>query len=143
MILVPRPGIEPVPPAVEAWNLNQWTAREVPTVSGLKQWKSGPGLVPSGGLRTRLLRASLPASASCRHPQCEAAPGLSLPRSSLCVSPLLTRTPVVLDEGLASLQCDFISADYICSSLQISQIPRSWGVRTSAQEFWGDAVQLL
>ena len=29
-ILVPRPGIEPTPPAVEAWNLNHWTAREVP-----------------------------------------------------------------------------------------------------------------
>ena len=25
-----RPGIEPVPPAVEAWRLNHWTAREVP-----------------------------------------------------------------------------------------------------------------
>ena len=29
-ILVPRPGIEPRPPAVEAWSLNHWTAREVP-----------------------------------------------------------------------------------------------------------------
>ena len=29
-ILVPRPGIEPGPPAVEAWSLNHWTAREVP-----------------------------------------------------------------------------------------------------------------
>ena len=28
-ILVPRPGIEPTPPAVEAWNLNHWTAKEV------------------------------------------------------------------------------------------------------------------
>ena len=28
-ILVPRPGIEPVPPAVEGWSLNHWTAREV------------------------------------------------------------------------------------------------------------------
>ena len=30
-ILVPRPGIEPVPPAVEAQSLNHWTAREVLT----------------------------------------------------------------------------------------------------------------
>ena len=30
-ILVPRPGIEPVPPAVEARSLNHWTAREVPS----------------------------------------------------------------------------------------------------------------
>ena len=29
-ILVPRPGIEPMPAAVEAWSLNHWTAREVP-----------------------------------------------------------------------------------------------------------------
>ena len=25
-ILVPQPGTEPVPPAVEVWDLNQWTA---------------------------------------------------------------------------------------------------------------------
>ena len=29
-ILVPQPGIEPVPPAVEVWSLNHWTIREVP-----------------------------------------------------------------------------------------------------------------
>ena len=29
-ILVPRPGIELVPPALEAWGLNHWTTREVP-----------------------------------------------------------------------------------------------------------------
>ena len=29
-ILVPRPGIEPMPPALEAWSLNHWTTREVP-----------------------------------------------------------------------------------------------------------------
>ena len=29
-ILVPQPGIEPVPPAVEAWSPNHWTTREVP-----------------------------------------------------------------------------------------------------------------
>ena len=28
--LVPQPGIEPMPPAAEAWSLNHWTAREVP-----------------------------------------------------------------------------------------------------------------
>ena len=31
-ILVPRPGIEPTPPVVEAWSLNRWTARDVPAV---------------------------------------------------------------------------------------------------------------
>ena len=29
-ILVPRPRIEPMPPAVEAWSRNLWTTREVP-----------------------------------------------------------------------------------------------------------------
>ena len=29
-ILVPRPGTEPLHPAVEAWNPNYWTIREVP-----------------------------------------------------------------------------------------------------------------
>ena len=29
-ILVPRPGIKPVPPALGARSLNHWTAREVP-----------------------------------------------------------------------------------------------------------------
>ena len=29
-ILVPQPGIEPVPPAVEAWSLSHWAASEVP-----------------------------------------------------------------------------------------------------------------
>ena len=29
-ILVPRPGIKPTSPAVEAWNLSHWTGREVP-----------------------------------------------------------------------------------------------------------------
>ena len=28
-ILVPHLGIEPMPPAVEAWSLNHWTNREV------------------------------------------------------------------------------------------------------------------
>ena len=32
-ILVPQPGIEPVPPAVEAWILNHWTARAVLSTS--------------------------------------------------------------------------------------------------------------
>ena len=31
-ISVPWPGIEPMTPALEAWSLNHWTPREVPTV---------------------------------------------------------------------------------------------------------------
>ena len=37
-ILVPQPGIEPVPPTVEVRCLNHWTAREVPLLSSLAQW---------------------------------------------------------------------------------------------------------
>ena len=32
-VTIPRPGIKPMPPALEAWNLNCWTAREVPIYS--------------------------------------------------------------------------------------------------------------
>nr|XP_058925117.1 olfactory receptor 10V1-like [Kogia breviceps] len=31
-VLFPQPRIEPAPPAVEAWSLNRWTTREVPTL---------------------------------------------------------------------------------------------------------------
>ena len=33
-ILVPQPGIEPMPPALEAQSLNHWSAREVPHFVG-------------------------------------------------------------------------------------------------------------
>ena len=32
-ILIPQPGIEPVPPAVEGRRLNHWTPREVPRLT--------------------------------------------------------------------------------------------------------------
>ena len=32
-ILVPWPGIKPIPPVVEAWNLNNWITRGVPNYS--------------------------------------------------------------------------------------------------------------
>ena len=31
-ILVPQSGLKPVPPAVKAWSLNNWTTRDVPRV---------------------------------------------------------------------------------------------------------------
>ena len=34
-ILAPPQGVEPVPPAVEVWSLNHWTAREFPHVHTL------------------------------------------------------------------------------------------------------------
>ena len=37
-ILIPRPGIEPVPPAVEMWSPNHWTAREFPLFQAFKQF---------------------------------------------------------------------------------------------------------
>ena len=41
-ILVPQPGIEPVPPAVEAQSLNPWTTREVPGKVLLMNHRSPP-----------------------------------------------------------------------------------------------------
>ena len=35
-ILVPPPGMEPTPPALEARRLNHWTAREVPVLYHLE-----------------------------------------------------------------------------------------------------------
>ena len=35
--LVPRPGIEPGPPALGAQSLSHWTTREVPKINFLKQ----------------------------------------------------------------------------------------------------------
>ena len=29
-ILVPQPGIKPMPPSMEVWSLNHWTTKEVP-----------------------------------------------------------------------------------------------------------------
>lgn len=34
--LVPQPGIELTPPALEAWSLNHWTSGEVPKDFNLK-----------------------------------------------------------------------------------------------------------
>ena len=34
-ILVPLPGFEPVPPAVDAWSPNHWTTREFPIITVL------------------------------------------------------------------------------------------------------------
>ena len=51
-ILVPRPGIEPVPPALGAWSLNHWAAREVPVCSFIDRgtealrMKSAPRVPP-------------------------------------------------------------------------------------------------
>ena len=38
-ILVPQPGIIPMPPALEAWSLNHWTTREAPTFFAYIFWK--------------------------------------------------------------------------------------------------------
>ena len=36
-ILVPQPGIEPDPSTLEAWNLNYWTVREVPSQTSITE----------------------------------------------------------------------------------------------------------
>ena len=39
-ILVPRPGIKPVPPALGARSVNHWAAREVPISENFKQYSA-------------------------------------------------------------------------------------------------------
>jgi len=38
-ILVPQPGLKPMPSAMEAWSLNHWIARGVPGLTDLKREK--------------------------------------------------------------------------------------------------------
>ena len=53
-ILVPQPGNEPAPPALEAWSLNHWTAGQVPLLVFLNMYllsESFPGQpVPASAL---------------------------------------------------------------------------------------------
>ena len=51
-ILVPRPGIESAPPALEAQNLNHWTPREVP--------KEDASVPPHCSLTQQLFRQCVP-----------------------------------------------------------------------------------
>ena len=51
-ILVPWPGIEPVPSAVEAWNLNHWTTREVPCIRLCKSIPASQSISQLGLLST-------------------------------------------------------------------------------------------
>ena len=72
-ILVPQPGIDPAPPALEACNLNHWTTREVPRIAILDTptaasykwvlWGFGVGWIygqgsQRGGNSVRVLGAS-------------------------------------------------------------------------------------
>ena len=41
LLIVPRPGIEPMPPALGAQSLNHWTTREVPISQFLKSVNQG------------------------------------------------------------------------------------------------------
>ena len=49
-ILISQPGVKPMPPTVEAWNLNHWTTREV-THSNILAWKI-PWTEEPDGLRS-------------------------------------------------------------------------------------------
>ena len=44
-ILVPRPGMEPMPPALGAWSLNHWTTREVPILTSWSLLFTLPGMI--------------------------------------------------------------------------------------------------
>ena len=95
-ILVPQPGIQPGPLALEAWSLNYWTTREVPLLSFFKLKRacvhakpllscltlcdpvdcSPPGVSVHGILQARILEwVAMPSSR-----------GSSRPRDQTCVS---------------------------------------------------------
>ena len=60
-ILVPQPGIEPTPPAMEARNPNHWTAREVPKSTCFQRDHSWCGACPPGrGVLVRFLHLLYP-----------------------------------------------------------------------------------
>ena len=46
-VLVPQPGIEPVPPALEAWSLSHWTSGEIPhfKLLSLFLWNTWAGTI--------------------------------------------------------------------------------------------------
>jgi hypothetical protein len=44
-ILVPRPGMEPMPPALGVWSLNHWTTREVPILTSWSLLFTLPGMI--------------------------------------------------------------------------------------------------
>ena len=47
-ILVPWPGIEPTPPAMEAWSVKHWSTKEVPTSQHFRSCPSSGDLPDSG-----------------------------------------------------------------------------------------------
>lgn len=49
-LFVPRPEIEPVPPAVETPSLHHWAVREVPEAGTFRQGLTGDPNVDSTGL---------------------------------------------------------------------------------------------
>ena len=56
-ILLLQPGIEPVPPALEAWCLNHWTTREVPPLPIIVSPQVLINKTPWGPSAAELLRA--------------------------------------------------------------------------------------
>ena len=66
-ILVPRPGMERVPPALEVWSLNHWSTREVPGAGILTLvLYSQPPEELNVNLRARLLKPQTPTHVICR-----------------------------------------------------------------------------
>ena len=74
-VLVPRPGIEPVPPALGARSLNHWTARQVPGVIHSKWIDPRSFFLGSAGTAASAQRGSVfpPVHAPAAAQQCPAA----------------------------------------------------------------------
>ena len=74
---LPQPGIRPMPPELEVWSLNHWTAREVPISLFISKSLTQPSKVAMSGLylsKSHLLFFSFilfhplwPPGSSCTH----------------------------------------------------------------------------
>ena len=85
-ILVPWPGIEPVPPALVTWSLKHWTTREVPLATFLKVF-----------LFQCLLWVSPTWTAATPMKQCSAPDSLWHPICSLARFPLIHLNLILLN----------------------------------------------
>ena len=61
-VLVPQSGIEPVPPALEAWSLSHWTSREIPhfKLLSLFLWNTWAGTISNKNATIQGEREGMP-----------------------------------------------------------------------------------
>ena len=78
-IVIPQPGIKPMPPAVDMWSLIHWATREVSACSPLEVWQLGSG----PHCFTKMLQVTWGPSTTRSKPFPQAHPPWLVPRRSL------------------------------------------------------------